>query len=137
MKTNRLTLLFAAAAITLGAPAATPSIARAPAPVATAGYAVGAQYDTTHVYVDAADFDSAVARTYSRPDTSETLKQAHAALAHDRWLRDQVGQALKEADDPSTQWVSNEAAMAEGAKRRAAWRARSASAVTKGKGSPV
>jgi len=87
--------------------------------------------------VDAADFDPAAARTYSRPDTSATLKQAHAALAHDRWFRDQVGQALKEADDPSTQWVSNEAAMAEGAKRRATWRARSASAVTKGKWSPA
>lgn len=86
--------------------------------------------------VDATDFDAAAAKTYSRPDTSATLKQAHAALAHDRWFRDQVGQALKEAEDPSTQWVSNEAAMAEGAKRRAAWRARGASA-TKGKGNPV
>lgn len=81
--------------------------------------------------VDAADFDAAAVKTYSRPDTSATLKQAHAALAHDRWFRDQVEAALKESDDPSTQWVSNEAAMAEGAKRRAAWRARA------GKGSPV
>lgn len=61
MNTNRLTLLFAAAAITLGAPAATPAFARSPAPAATAGYAVGPQYDTTHVYVDAADFDRFVA----------------------------------------------------------------------------
>ena len=86
--------------------------------------------------VDAADFDAAAVKTYSRPDTSATLKQAHAALAHDRWFRDQVEQGIKEADDPSTHWVSNEAAMAEGAKRRAAWRARGASAV-KGTGSPV
>lgn len=87
--------------------------------------------------VDAADFDATADKAYSRPDASATLKQAHAALAHDRWFRDQVGQALKEADDPSTPWVSNEAAMAEGAKRRAAWRARSASVATKGKGSSV
>lgn len=45
---------------------------------------------------------------------------------HDRWFRDQVGAALQEADDPSTQWVSNEAVMAESAKRREAWRARGA-----------
>jgi hypothetical protein len=77
--------------------------------------------------VDTSDFDSATVKTYSRPDTSATLKQAHAALVHDRWFREQVAQAIKEADDPSTQWVSNEAAMAEGAKRRAAWRARAAS----------
>lgn len=77
--------------------------------------------------VDAADFDETAVKTYSRPDTSATLKQAHAALAHDRWFREQVEQALKQAGDPSTPWLSNEAAMAEGAKRRAAWRARGAS----------
>ena len=77
--------------------------------------------------VDADNFDAAAAKTYSRPDTSATLKQAHAALAHDRWFRDQVEQAIKEADDPATQWVSNETAMAEAAQRRAAWRAKGAS----------
>lgn len=86
--------------------------------------------------VDAAGFDAAAAKPYSRPDASANLKQAHAALAHDRWFRDQVGAALKEADDPSTPWVSNEAAMAEGAKRRAAWRARGASPAAS-KGNPV
>ena len=86
--------------------------------------------------VDAAGFDATAAKTYSRPDTSATLKQAHAALAHDRWFRDQVGAALQEADDPSTQWVSNEAAMSEGAKRRESWRARGASPFP-GKGSPA
>ena len=48
--------------------------------------------------VDAADFDSASVRTYSRPDTSATLKQAHAALVHDRWFREQVAVAVKEAN---------------------------------------
>ena len=62
-------------------------------------------------------------KTYSRPDTSATLKQAHAALVHDRWFREQVAQSVKDADDPATQWVSNETAMVESAKRRAAWRA--------------
>lgn len=84
--------------------------------------------------VDAADFDSATVKTYSRPDASATLKQAHAALVHDRWFREQVAQAVEEANDPATQWVSNEAAMAQSAKRRAAWRARSASVKSPGGG---
>lgn len=31
---------------------------------------------------------------------------------HDQWFRDQVAQALVEADDPATEWVSNEEANA-------------------------
>jgi len=73
--------------------------------------------------VDAADFDEASLKTYSRPDTSATLKQAHAALVHERWFQEQVGQAVKEAEDPATQWVPNKDVMAQSAKRRAAWRA--------------
>ena len=78
--------------------------------------------------VDADNFDAAAETLYSRPDTSATLKQAHAALTHDRWFRDQVEQAINEADDRTTQWVSNDTAMAEGAWRRAAWQAQGASA---------
>lgn len=74
--------------------------------------------------VDATEFDAATVKTYSRPDTSAKLKQAHAALVHDRWFREQVSQAVKQADDPSTQWLSNEVVMAQSAKRRAVWRAR-------------
>lgn len=77
--------------------------------------------------VDANHFDAAATKPPRRSDTSATLKQAHAALAHDRWFRDQVEQALKEADDPAAQWVSNETAMAEAAKRRAGWRTKGAS----------
>ena len=84
--------------------------------------------------VDATDFDSATVKTYSRPDTSATLKQAHAALVHDRWFRAQVAQSVKEAGDPATQWVSNETAMVESAKRRAAWRAGAASVKAPGGG---
>lgn len=77
--------------------------------------------------VDASDFDVASSVRSSRPDTSATLKQAHAALAHDKWVRAQVAQALKEARDPSAEWVSNDEVMAQSAKRRAAWRAASTS----------
>ncbi|KMS52541.1 glyoxalase [Novosphingobium barchaimii LL02] len=57
MKT--FTLMIAAAMVVAG-PAVTPAFAAAPAPVA-ADYAVGAQYDTTHVYVPQDQFDTFVA----------------------------------------------------------------------------
>ncbi len=57
----------------------------------------------------------------SRNDASERMRQTHAAAAYDKWFRAEVEQGLKEADDPSTQWVSNELVMAESAKRRNAW----------------
>jgi hypothetical protein len=46
---------------------------------------------------------------------------AHEAAAHDAWFRAEVEQGIKEADDPSTQWVPNEVVNATSAKRRAAW----------------
>jgi hypothetical protein len=74
--------------------------------------------------VNAVDFDPQFVATYTRPDASAALKRAHAAAAHDQWFREQVAQAIEEAEYPSTQWVSNEAAKAENAQRRAAWRLR-------------
>jgi len=59
--------------------------------------------------------------TPQRTDAAERMRQTHAAAAHDKWFRAQVEQGLKEADDPNTQWVSNEAVMAESAKRREIW----------------
>lgn len=76
----------------------------------------------SHFDVDSANFDAASGKTYTRPDTSAALKRAHAAAAHDKWFREQVAQAIKEADDPATEWVSNDAVKAESAKRRAVWR---------------
>ena len=76
--------------------------------------------------VDAVDFDPLSVATYTRPDASAALKRAHAAAAHDHWFREQVALAIEEAEDPATQWVSNEAAKAESAQRREAWRQRAA-----------
>lgn len=56
--------------------------------------------------------------TPARPDRSAALKHAHKAAAHDRWFRGQVEQALAEADDPKTEWVSNEDAQADWADMR-------------------
>lgn len=52
---------------------------------------------------------------------AERLRNAHKAAAYDKWFRAEVEQGLKEADDPNTHWVSNEAVKATSAKRRAAW----------------
>ena len=52
---------------------------------------------------------------------SERLRHAHAAAAHEKWFRAEVEEGIKEADDPSTEWVPNEAVKAISAKRRAAW----------------
>lgn len=69
--------------------------------------------------VDAVDYDPALKPTRSRPDRAAAMKNAHAAAAHDKWFRAEVAQALKEADDPNTQWVSNEDAEASWATQRA------------------
>jgi hypothetical protein len=69
---------------------------------------------------DTRQFDPSVT-IVKRADTSERMKRAHEAAAHDTWFRAQVEQGIKEANNPSTQWVSNEAVKATSAKRRAAW----------------
>lgn len=55
--------------------------------------------------VDAADY---AAESSKRPDRADALKRAHEAAEHDRWFREQVQIGLREADDPSTVWISNE-----------------------------
>lgn len=55
----------------------------------------------------------------TRADASERLRHAHQAAAYDKWFRAEVEQGIKEADDPDTQWVSNEDAEKSWAKQRA------------------
>lgn len=70
--------------------------------------------------VDAANYDLATAKTYSRPDRAEALKQAHEAVEHDKWFRAQVAEGIQEADDPKTKWVPHDVAKSSWAKKRAA-----------------
>jgi hypothetical protein len=73
--------------------------------------------------VDAANYDAASLKlTRSRPDSSETMKKAHEAVAYNKWFRAEVEDAIKEADDPNTQWVSNEDAKKHFAAKREALR---------------
>lgn len=61
--------------------------------------------DTTH-HTDAGTNRS------SRPDAAARMKRAHEAAAYDAWFRAEVEAGIKEANNPNTEWVSNEEAEA-------------------------
>jgi hypothetical protein len=69
--------------------------------------------------LDATNYSDVALVGKIREDASERLRKAHEAAAHDKWFRDQVEIGLAEADDPAAQWVTNEAANASWAKKRA------------------
>lgn len=50
---------------------------------------------------------------------AERLRHAHEAAGHDKWFRAQVAEAIKEADAPDAQWVSDSDAKASWKKQRA------------------
>lgn len=76
--------------------------------------------------VNTAGFDRASPKLRTRPDAAEHLRKAHHAAAYDAWFREQVDQAVQEADDSATEWVSGVDVSAKSAARRAAWRAKAA-----------
>jgi hypothetical protein len=69
--------------------------------------------------VDAAEYTPEGGRDHSRPDRAEALRRTYEAAAHDKWFREQVGEAIREADDTATVWVSNDDAKKGWAKKRA------------------
>ena len=69
--------------------------------------------------LDATNHTAAAPGGMVRNDAAERMRYAHEAAAHDKWFRAQVEQALLEADDPNTQWVSHEEAQTSWAKKRA------------------
>jgi hypothetical protein len=69
--------------------------------------------------VDASGYDPEKPSRPLRADAAERLRHAHEAAAHDRWFRGEVEKALKEADDPNTEWVSHEEAKAAWSQQRA------------------
>lgn len=71
--------------------------------------------------VDASGYEpEKTSRPRMRADAAERLRHAHQAAAHDKWFRMEVEEALQEADDPNTEWVSHEVVKADMAKQRAA-----------------
>jgi len=67
--------------------------------------------------VDAADYEAEGGK--SRPDRAEAMRRAHEAAAHDKWFREQVEAAVREADDPNTEWVPHEVVKQDMARHRA------------------
>jgi hypothetical protein len=63
------------------------------------------------------DVDATV-QTYTRPDRAEAMRQAHEAVEHDQWFREQVGKALQEADDPAAVWIPHDTAKADMQRQR-------------------
>lgn len=72
--------------------------------------------------VDAADYEAEGGK--SRPDRAEAMRRTHEAAAHDKWFREQVEEAVKEADDPNTEWVPHEIVKQDMARQRAEMLAR-------------
>lgn len=68
--------------------------------------------------VDARQYDPATVQTYTRPDRTEAMRQAHEAVEHDKWFREQVALALQEADDPATVWIPHDEAKADMQRQR-------------------
>lgn len=62
--------------------------------------------------IDATHHSEAGSDRQGRPDAAARMKRAHEAAAYDKWFRAEVEAGIKEADDPNTQWVSNEDAEA-------------------------
>ncbi|MBP2489407.1 hypothetical protein JOH50_005202 [Rhizobium leguminosarum] len=51
--------------------------------------------------VDAADY---APETAPRPDRAAALRRTHEAAEYDKWFRQQIEEAIREADDPNTVW---------------------------------
>lgn len=69
--------------------------------------------------LDASNYRANDVERTSREDTADRMRRTHEAAAHDKWFRAQVEQAIVEADDPGTEWISHEDAKASWAKKRA------------------
>lgn len=87
-------------------------------------HAIGAR----KVEVDTTEWspEQAVLEGRRRPDTAERQRRAHAAATHDAWFRAEAEQAVREADDPNADWVSDEEVRRRSAEHRAKWRAQAA-----------
>lgn len=67
--------------------------------------------------VDAVNYEAEGGR--SRPDRAQALRHAHEAAAYDKWFRAEVEQAVREADDPNTEWIPHEVVVEDMKRQRA------------------
>ncbi|MCV9910486.1 hypothetical protein OIV19_23345 [Brucella sp. HL-2] len=68
--------------------------------------------------VDATGYSSETVKTHSRPDRAEAMRRAHEAAAHGKWFHEQVEEALREADDPKTEWIAHDVVKGDMARQR-------------------
>lgn len=67
--------------------------------------------------VDAANYDPTLKS--KRPDAAERMRLAYEVAEHDKWFREQVEKAVREADKPDAVFIPHEVVMAEWAVKRA------------------
>lgn len=79
--------------------------------------------------IDATHHSNADVSRPGRPDAAARMKRAHEAAAYDAWFRAEVEAGIKEADDPATEWVSNEEVEADWERQRAELAKRAARSV--------
>ncbi|OAV49202.1 hypothetical protein A6U98_13215 [Rhizobium sp. WYCCWR10014] len=74
----------------------------------------------TNVGISRFDVDAAgyAPETALRPDRDAALRLTHEAAEYDKWFREQVEEAIREADDPNTVWVPHEVVEEEMARER-------------------
>lgn len=70
--------------------------------------------------VDASQYDPATVSHYKRPDRSEAFKKAAVTAEYDRWFRNKVGEALKNADSPGAVWIPHSEVKADMQRQREA-----------------
>ncbi len=75
-------------------------------------------------HVNASNFDATIKVGAARPDSANRLKTAHEAAAYDKWFQQEVTQAITEANNPNTEWVTHDVVKADVAKQHAALKAR-------------
>lgn len=73
--------------------------------------------------VNISNYDDSVKRV-SRPDTKKRLSDTKEAVAHDKWFREQVQEALLEADKPDAVWIPHEEVVKDMHRQREAIKAR-------------
>ncbi|SCB59028.1 hypothetical protein GA0061105_10674 [Rhizobium aethiopicum] len=66
--------------------------------------------------VDAANYVPEIA---TRPDRAAALRRTHEAAEYDKWFREQVEEAIREADDPNAVWIPHDTVKEEMARERA------------------
>jgi hypothetical protein len=69
--------------------------------------------------VNASNYDPAEKR--ARPDAAARMKRTFDAAEHDKWFREQVQEGIRQADDPSTEWISDAEVKAMSARHREEW----------------